>query len=127
MQNAVDTCPFAGSLQQDVARNCRDKSSTLHFIGLFSDGNVHSHIEHPKAMITKAKAEGIAKVAIRALLDGVTSVKRHPRPHYRPFEAWLAEVELNYGIGLGSQEHHHGPLRSRLVDGRARPGDACPR
>ena len=34
-------------------------NSTLHFLGLFSDGNVHSHIDHLKAMIVRAKEEGI--------------------------------------------------------------------
>jgi len=45
-------------------------NGTLHFIGLLSDGNVHSHIVHLKNMITQAKQEGIKKVRIHALLDG---------------------------------------------------------
>ena len=32
---------------------------TLHFLGLFSDGNVHSHIDHLKAMIVDAKQDGV--------------------------------------------------------------------
>ena len=43
---------------------------TLHFIGLFSDGNVHSNINHLKAMIERAKAEGVRRVRIHTLLDG---------------------------------------------------------
>jgi 2,3-bisphosphoglycerate-independent phosphoglycerate mutase len=31
----------------------------MHFIGLFSDGNVHSHIDHLRAMILRAKEEGV--------------------------------------------------------------------
>ena len=43
---------------------------TLHFLGLFSDGNVHSHIDHLKAMIDEAKKEGVSRVRIHILLDG---------------------------------------------------------
>ncbi len=43
---------------------------TLHLIGLLSDGNVHSHINHVKALIENAKKAGIKKVALHALSDG---------------------------------------------------------
>ena len=53
-----------------VTNNCVENNSTLHFIGLLSDGNVHSNIEHLKAMIVKAKENNIKKVRIHVLLDG---------------------------------------------------------
>jgi 2,3-bisphosphoglycerate-independent phosphoglycerate mutase len=43
---------------------------TMHFIGLLSDGNIHSHIKHLVAMIKQAKAEGLTEVRVHALLDG---------------------------------------------------------
>ncbi|MCL2673408.1 MAG: 2,3-bisphosphoglycerate-independent phosphoglycerate mutase, partial [Alphaproteobacteria bacterium] len=43
---------------------------TLHFIGLASDANVHSNIEHLYAMMRRAKADGIRRVRIHVLLDG---------------------------------------------------------
>lgn len=46
------------------------KGGAMHFIGLLSDGNVHSHIDHLMMMLDEAKAEGIKKVRIHALLDG---------------------------------------------------------
>ena len=48
--------------------HCKDH--TLHFLGLLSDGNVHSHINHLIAMLKQAKAEGIKRVRVHALLDG---------------------------------------------------------
>ncbi|MGL5541715.1 MAG: 2,3-bisphosphoglycerate-independent phosphoglycerate mutase [Erysipelotrichaceae bacterium] len=48
----------------------RSMDGTMHFIGLLSDGNVHSHIDHLKALITQAKTEGIRKVRLHVLLDG---------------------------------------------------------
>ena len=46
------------------------KNTTMHFIGLLSDGNVHSHINHLLEMLEQAKLEGIKKVAVHILLDG---------------------------------------------------------
>lgn len=51
-----------------LAANAKDH--TMHFIGLLSDGNVHSHISHLKAMIKECKNEGIKKVRVHILLDG---------------------------------------------------------
>lgn len=45
-------------------------NTTLHFIGLLSDGNVHSHIEHLLAMLVRADAEGVSRVRVHVLLDG---------------------------------------------------------
>ena len=46
------------------------KEHTFHFIGLLSDGNVHSNISHLKAMLTELKKEGAGKVRLHVLLDG---------------------------------------------------------
>lgn len=44
--------------------------NTFHLIGLLSDGNVHSHINHVKAMLTQLKKDGVSRVALHALSDG---------------------------------------------------------
>ena len=61
---------FESDTWQDMVKNCKEHKSTMHFIGLLSDGNVHSHINHLKAMIARAKADGVSKVRVHALLDG---------------------------------------------------------
>ena len=48
----------------------REPGKTLHFIGLVSDGGVHSHIDHVKALCTLAKKNNIADVAVHAFTDG---------------------------------------------------------
>lgn len=48
---------------------CKDHGK-MHFIGLLSDGNVHSHINHLMALIEQAKEDGIKEVRVHALLDG---------------------------------------------------------
>src|SRR4030042_4740882 len=47
-----------------------EKGGTVHFIGLLSDGNVHSHINHLFALINKCHELGVKKVRIHALTDG---------------------------------------------------------
>ena len=77
---------------QEISANCREKSSVLHFIGLFSDGNVHSNISHLKALIEGAKADGIAKVRVHILLDGRDVGETSALDYVIPFEEFLASV-----------------------------------
>lgn len=44
--------------------------TTLHFIGLLSDGNVHSHINHLFRLIEQAALDGVKKIRVHILLDG---------------------------------------------------------
>ena len=53
-----------------------DNGGTLHFVGLFSDGGVHSHIEHLVGLAQQAAAAGVQRIAIHALTDG-----RDTAPH----------------------------------------------
>ena len=59
---------FASDTWKELAENA--KGHTMHFLGLLSDGNVHSHINHLLALIKEAKEEGIGKVRVHILLDG---------------------------------------------------------
>lgn len=61
---------YSSTAWKEISENCKNNSSTLHFIGLLSDGNVHSNIDHLVAMMKKAKEDGIAKVRVHILLDG---------------------------------------------------------
>jgi 2,3-bisphosphoglycerate-independent phosphoglycerate mutase len=63
---------FQGEGWKKVAQRVELHSgrNTLHLCGLFSDGNVHSHIEHLFALISAAKREGVRKVRLHLLLDG---------------------------------------------------------
>ena len=77
---------------KEIIANARDHDSTLHFLGLFSDGNVHSHIDHLKAMILRAKQEKQKKVRVHILLDGRDVPETSALDYVEPFEAFLAEV-----------------------------------
>ena len=83
---------FASSTWQELVANVKANASTLHFLGLFSDGNVHSHIDHLKAMLKQAKAEGVSRVRVHILLDGRDVGETSALDYIRPFEAFLAEL-----------------------------------
>ena len=59
---------FKGSTWKALVENA--KTSTMHFIGLLSDGNVHSNINHLFTLMEQAKKDGIKRVRIHILLDG---------------------------------------------------------
>ena len=83
---------FRRSAWKEISENVREKNSTLHFIGLFSDGNVHSNIEHLKAMVAEAKKEGIKRVRIHVLLDGRDVPETSALDYVGPFEKFLDEL-----------------------------------
>lgn len=63
---------------------------TLHLLGLVSDGNVHSHVQHLRAMIARAWAEGVGRIRLHALTDG-RDVGARTAPTWLPaLEAELA-------------------------------------
>ena len=51
-------------------QNIKEHNSTLHFSGIFSDGNVHSNIHHLLKMVTRAHEEGVQKIRVHLVLDG---------------------------------------------------------
>lgn len=77
---------------KEIVGNAREKGTTLHFIGLFSDGNVHSNISHLKAMVAQSKQEGLKKVRIHILLDGRDVPETSALDYVLPFEQFLSEL-----------------------------------
>lgn len=60
---------FVSNAWRELTEHCKN-GGAMHFLGLLSDGNVHSHIDHLMALLKQAKAEGIKKVYCHILLDG---------------------------------------------------------
>lgn len=54
----------------DAINNVKTHKSSLHLMGLFSYGGVHSHISHMEGLIDVAMQQGIQNVYIHAFLDG---------------------------------------------------------
>jgi 2,3-bisphosphoglycerate-independent phosphoglycerate mutase len=54
----------------NAVRGAKAKGKPLHLLGLVSDGGVHSHINHLKAIVDVCKQEGLDQVYIHAFTDG---------------------------------------------------------
>jgi len=75
---------------------CRASSDgTLHLMGLVSDGGVHSHLDHLRALVVLAKREGVHKLAIHAILDGRDTSPTSGLGFVQELEAFLSTA----GVG----------------------------
>ena len=86
---------FQGDTWKKLVENTKKNNSTLHFIGLLSDGNVHSHINNLKAMVVEAKKEGVKKVRVHALLDGRDVGEMSALDYFDPFAEFLKELSAD--------------------------------
>jgi len=86
---------WQGEAWQQVVAAAKAGRGVLHFLGLFSDGNVHSHLDHLQAMVVRAKAEGVPTVRIHALLDGRDVPETSALDYVVPFETFLSELSTD--------------------------------
>jgi 2,3-bisphosphoglycerate-independent phosphoglycerate mutase len=95
---------FEGKAWKELVSNVKNANGrTLHFLGLFSDGNVHSHLDHLKAMIKQAKKEGIKRVRVHVLFDGRDVGETSALEYVDPFETFLKELsDNNFDAKIGS-------------------------
>ena len=107
VQESIET----GSLYQsktwvDLTDNCLQNGKALHFIGLLSDGNVHSNISHLIAMLKKAREMGLKRVYCHILLDGRDVPATSALDYVDQLETVLAELndaEHEYKIASGGE------------------------
>ena len=94
---------FTSETWQTLIGGVKANNSTLHFLGLFSDGNVHSHIDHLKALISKAKDEGVSKVRVHILLDGRDVGETSALDYVLPFEEYMDTLRsADFDIAIAS-------------------------
>ena len=94
---------FTSATWQELIGNVKSNGSTLHFLGLFSDGNVHSHIDHLKAMIEQAKKEGIKTVRIHILIDGRDVGETSALEYITPFEEFIGGLrDASFDVKIAS-------------------------
>ncbi|MDO4889614.1 MAG: 2,3-bisphosphoglycerate-independent phosphoglycerate mutase [Candidatus Saccharibacteria bacterium] len=93
---------------QDVMARIRENpDSTLHFSGIFSDGKVHSSIDHLKRMISRAHQEGVRHIRIHAVLDGRDVPPQSAEKYINEVEYFISSLEraenatLDYKIASG--------------------------
>ncbi|MBS5670682.1 MAG: 2,3-bisphosphoglycerate-independent phosphoglycerate mutase [Oscillospiraceae bacterium] len=95
---------FQSKTWTDLVSNCLSQDKALHFLGLLSDGNVHSNISHLLAMLKAAKAAGVRRVYCHILLDGRDVPATSALTYVEQLEATLAELRepgFDYAIASG--------------------------
>ena len=95
---------FQSETWQDLTNNCLENGKALHFLGLLSDGNVHSNISHLIAMLKKARALGIRRCYCHILLDGRDVPATSALTYVDELEQTLASLRgegFDYAIASG--------------------------
>ena len=94
---------YASGTWQELVAGVKASGGALHFIGLLSDGNVHSNIGHLLAMLKEAKAEGVSKARVHILLDGRDVPATSALEYVDQLEKTIAELkDASYDICIAS-------------------------
>ncbi len=94
---------FNSSVWRELVNNAISNRTTLHLMGLLSDGNVHSHITQLKALIRQAKSEGVLRVRLHALLDGRDVPPTSALTYIDDMEAFFNELnDQNFDAAIAS-------------------------
>ena len=72
------------------------KSGYIHVMGLFSDGGVHSHINHLYAILTLAKKEGLKEVYVHAFTDGRDTSPHSGLSYLKEFQLRAKKIGIIY-------------------------------
>jgi 2,3-bisphosphoglycerate-independent phosphoglycerate mutase len=89
----VDIAIRSGSMFADAGwRDVIGAPGAVHFIGLLSDGNVHSHQDHLHAMLRRAAEAGRRRLYVHALLDGRDVAATSALLYLERLESVLAEL-----------------------------------
>ena len=94
---------FQSETWKDLIANAKN-GHALHFLGLLSDGNVHSNISHLIAMLKEARAEGVMKAYCHILLDGRDVPATSALEYVARLEDVLASLRIegaDYAIASG--------------------------
>ena len=88
---------FDGQVWRELSDHARMNKAPLHFIGLLSDGNVHSHIDHLLALLRRAAKDGIERARVHILLDGRDVSETSALLYVETLERALAEINQSSG------------------------------
>lgn len=86
---------FKSPALASVIQHCLEGGGTLHLLGLLSDGNVHSHIDHFMAVVRHADRCGVRNLRCHALLDGRDVGIQTADRYVRKMESLFAEINAN--------------------------------
>lgn len=86
---------YESDIWKALAENCVSNNSVFHFLGLLSDGNVHSNILHLEDMLRRVKKDGVKKCRVHILLDGRDVPATSAMQYVDALEKLLAELNTD--------------------------------
>jgi len=96
---------FKTEVWSQLVNRSKAQDKTFHFIGLLSDGNVHSHFNQLFTLINHCAEEGVKKVRIHPLLDGRDVYEKSALTYIEQTEKLLKEIneknQADYRIASG--------------------------
>lgn len=104
----------SNALQQ--VTSCCQKGGTLHLLGLLSDGNIHSHIDHFIALIDHAFESGVKRLRVHALLDGRDVSIQSAEKYVARIEEAFAYINAQDGSGFDYSFGSGGGREQVLMD-----------
>ena len=88
-----------------AVKNAKENNSSIHFMGLLSDGGVHSHNTHLYALLELAKREGLQKVYVHCFLDGRDTPPASGKEYIEELQAKMKEIGVGQ-IGVVSGRYY---------------------
>ena len=88
-----------------AVNNAKENNSSLHFIGLLSDGGVHSHITHLYGLLELAKRAGLEKVYVHCFLDGRDTPPASGKGYIESLQEKMKEIGVGE-IGVVSGRYY---------------------
>ena len=93
VQRSIDTgAIYQTEIWKKLVNQVKKENKIFHFIGLLSDGNVHSHIDQLFSLIRECAKEGVRRVCLHVLLDGRDVYEKSALTYLEKTEALLKEI-----------------------------------
>jgi 2,3-bisphosphoglycerate-independent phosphoglycerate mutase len=83
---------FKNEVLLEAVNHAKKNNKALHFMGLLSDGGVHSHLSHLFALLDLAARENMRNVFVHAFLDGRDVPPANAKEYFEPLGRKLSEL-----------------------------------
>lgn len=103
VNKAFSSGDFKSEVWNWLVEPCATEAGTLHLIGLYSDGNVHAHVNHVFQLIDAAIDDGVKRIRVHPLADGRDVSERSALDYFKPLEKRLETLrESGTDVCIGS-------------------------
>ncbi len=100
---AEDGSLFANPALVKLCQTVKASGTTLHLLGLCSDGGVHSHIDHLFALLELAKRQGLQDVCIHAITDGRDTLPGSAKEFLQQLQSQIDRLGLGRIVTLSGR------------------------